>query len=108
MTSTAAVSDSSTATRAKRRVRRVLPKFLTLASLDGRTRASRRAYELRDQILKKYPKPTPIQIAHATHAACLGISIEDMEVRALQGDETVDPAVYALLLNAQRRALASI
>jgi hypothetical protein len=79
-----------------------------LATLDGRTRASKRAYALIDQFTERLRhEPTAIQKQIMMHAATLGIMIEDMEARMLQG-ETIDGRVYATLLNAQRRTLASM
>jgi hypothetical protein len=91
-----------------KRQRRQSPELLTLASLDGRTKASRRAYELIQQFTDNLgSEPTAIQQQIMLHAATLGIIIENLEVRALEG-EIIDPAEFATLLNAQRRTLASL
>jgi hypothetical protein len=93
----------------KRRHRSNIPtRFLTLASLDGRTKASRRAFAMIEQFTEQLgTAPTAIQKLNMMHAATLGILMEDMETRALQG-ETIDPAVFATLLNAQRRTLKAL
>lgn len=91
-----------------KRQRPNMPELLTLASLDGRTKASKRAYELIEQFTEALgSEPTAIQKQTMLHAATLGILIENLEVRALAG-ETIDPALFATLLNAQRRTLASL
>jgi hypothetical protein len=84
------------------------PLYLTLHELDGRTRASRRARELIQQYTDKLgAEPTPVQQQVMMHAAVLAITIEHLEVRALQG-ETINHLEYATLINAQRRTEARL
>lgn len=109
MTTTAIADDraDALATPVASKRKHAAPELLTLAQLDGRTKASKRAYELIDQYEAKLgPRPSPIQKQHVIHAAVLSVMIENMEARVLQGED-VDQVTYAVLLNAQRRALNS-
>jgi hypothetical protein len=85
-------------------------KLLTLADLDGRTRAA--------QGVSKTINAIATDLGGAEHlstgehqiirrAALTGAMLEDMAARWLMG-EPVDPALYATLSNAERRLLETV
>jgi hypothetical protein len=84
--------------------------YLTLSSLDGRTKASKFAYELFDQFAKQYGLRSPDfggQKDKLEQAAYLGVRMADMIARGLRG-EPVDDALFSLMTNSQRRILKSL
>jgi hypothetical protein len=83
-------------------------RMMTISDIDGRTLASRRARQLVDAIAQDLGGDlTMSQQQMATHAAILGAMIEDQAAKWLTG-EKIDQSNYALLINAQRRVLATL
>ncbi len=104
-----ATMDCGPATAAKT-TPRARPKLRTLADLDRRTTAARRAFELRDSLIDDLggePAVSAMKRAVVEAAATMGAMIEDMAARYLEGQPT-DLALYATLANAQRRLLADL
>jgi len=82
--------------------------LLTFASLNWSTKAGRRITALVDQYKEHYCRnPNASQSDKMYEAAFLGLRMENMAARALLG-EPIDDALYALLLNVQRRTLNSL
>lgn len=82
---------------------------MTIADLDGRTLACRRAHSLVRTIESNLP---PDQLTEGTRqlvqrAAVLGTYIESCEAQWLAGED-IELADYVLAVNAQRRVLATI
>lgn len=85
-------------------------RLLTLADLDGRTRAAQHALELRASILSDLGGQEHTSIAQrelAQRAAILGAALEDIETRWLKGNP-IELKEYATLINAQRRVLSDL
>lgn len=84
-------------------------RWMTIADLDGRTLACRRAHSLVRAIENGLP---PDQLTEGTHQLCqraavLGTFIEACEAQWLAG-ENIELAEYLMAVNAQRRVLATI
>jgi hypothetical protein len=77
-------------------------RLLTLADLDGRTRAASRAFELSDRLLNERRPAGELRKAITRDVALLCVMIEDAAARWLAG-EPIDPSAIATLLNARRR-----
>lgn len=80
-------------------------RLLTLADLDGRTRAAQRVIELSDTLLSErggIDASGELRKAITRGVALLTVMVEDAATRWLSG-EAVDPANIATLLNARRR-----
>jgi hypothetical protein len=75
---------------------------MSLADLDGRTRAASRAFELSDRLLNERRPAGELRKAITRDVTLLTCMIEDQAARWLAG-EPVDPAGIATLLNARRR-----
>ena|SRR5258708_3817583 len=93
-----------------RRQRPTMPEYLTLASLDGRTKPSRLAYELFEQFAAQHGLKPPDYGKKKDlleQAAYLGVRMQDMIARGLKGEPT-DDALFSLMTNAQRRILRSL
>jgi len=91
---------------------RVGPKarLLTLADLDRRTNAARRAHDVIDRIhsdLGGIDRLATGERQVVQRAAMIGTMAEDIEARWLLG-EAVDPNVLCTLANAQRRLLEAL
>jgi hypothetical protein len=85
-------------------------KLLTLADLDGRTRAFQAVTKVIAAIESDLGGSEHLSVAEQqiiTRAALTGAMLEDMGVRWLSG-ETVDPGLYATLSNAERRSLEAV
>jgi hypothetical protein len=83
-------------------------KLMTLAHLDGRTNAAKRAKQLVDDIAEDMGGGLTVsQRQLAQHAAILGAMLESMAANWLLG-EKIDMANYALMINTQRRILAAL
>ena len=90
-------------TKARQQVR-----LLTLADLDKRTTAARRARELIDAIASDLGGDLSTgEQQVAQRASLLGCMAESLETQWLLG-EPVDTNVYCTIINAQRRALESV
>ena len=88
------------------------PKFrlLTLAELDKRTSAARRAHDLIDSVTADLGGPDRLATGErqiVQRAAMIGTMAEDIEARWLLG-EPVDATVLCTLANAQRRLFESV
>lgn len=88
------------------------PKFrlLTLAELDKRTSAARRAHDLIDSVtadLGGLDRLATGERQIVQRAAMIGTMAEDIEARWLMG-EPVDATVLCTLANAQRRLFESV
>jgi len=80
----------------------------TLASLDHRTLAFRKAKQMIVDMEDEIGGDLSVsQRELVEHAAVLGVMIESMAAQWLHG-ETIDQSNYALLINAQRRILAAL
>ena len=80
-------------------------RLLTLADLDGRTRARQRAEELRERVISERGGPDQIDVMRAAHTdtwALLTAMIEDLMARYILG-EPIEPSSVATLINARRR-----
>jgi hypothetical protein len=83
-------------------------RLLTLADLDKRTTAARRARELIDAIASDLGGDLSTgEQQVAQRASLLGCMAESLETQWLLG-EPVDTAVYCTIINAQRRALETV
>ena len=85
-------------------------RVMTLADLDGRTMAARRARALVQSItvdLGGSQRITAAQHELIVRAAVLGALIQDSEVRLLTGTST-DLSDYLAAVNAQRRVLVTL
>jgi glutathione S-transferase len=109
---TAEIGDRNSADAARRNpAKRAGAKFrwMTIADLDGRTLACRRAHSLVREIENGLP---PDQLTACTRqlvqrAAVIGTYIESCEAQWLSG-EGIELADYLMAVNAQRRVLATI
>src|SRR5262245_31023931 len=80
-------------------------RLLSIADLDGRTRARRRAEELRERVVSERggaDRMDALRLVHADSWAILTALIEDQIARLMLG-EAVDPAGIATLINTRRR-----
>src|SRR5665811_841709 len=80
-------------------------RLLTLADLDGRTHAAKRARELIDAIHADLGGVDQLATGEqqiVQRASLLGCMAEDLEAKWLTG-VSIDPAMLATLANAQRR-----
>jgi hypothetical protein len=78
---------------------------MTLADLDGRTRAAQRTFDLTDRLMSERggaDSMSELRRAFTRGVALLTTMVEDAGARWLSG-EPVDPATIATLLNARRR-----
>ena len=85
-------------------------RFLTLADLDGRTAAYKRAQSLINQMAADLGGDDQITTAQRLligRAAIAAVMTEDQETRFLAG-APIDPAVHATLSNSLRRLLLTI
>jgi hypothetical protein len=85
-------------------------RLLTLADLDKRTTAARRARDLISSVTTDLGGIENLATAEkqiVQRAALLGVMAEDVESRWLLG-EAVDPIILATLANAQRRLFESV
>jgi hypothetical protein len=85
-------------------------RLLTLADLDGRTHAAKRARELIDAIHADLGGVDQLATGEqqiVQRASLLGCMAEDLEAKWLTG-VSIDPAMLATLANAQRRLFESL
>lgn len=85
-------------------------KLLTLADLDGRTRAAQAVSKTMSAIATDLGGSEHLSTGEhqiIKRAALTGAMLEDMAARWLLG-EPVDPALYATLSNAERRLLETV
>jgi hypothetical protein len=85
-------------------------KLRSLADLDGRTTAARNALNLRDAIADDLGGRANLSAAQhsiVTSAAMIGAMLEDQAAKYISGGK-VEPAVFAMLANAQRRLLVDL
>jgi hypothetical protein len=80
-------------------------RLLTLADLDGRTTAARRAEELRDRVLSERGGAARVDVVRRVHTeswAIMSALIEDQLARLLRG-EAIELYDVTRLVNARRR-----
>ena len=85
-------------------------RLLTLADLDGRTRAAQTVSKTMSAIATDLGGSEHLSTGEhqiIKRAALTGAMLEDMAARWLMG-EAVDPALYATLSNAERRLLETV
>lgn len=85
-------------------------RLLTLADLDKRTTAAKRAREIIDALRSDLGGADQLATGEAQliqHAGMLGTMAEDIEARWLSG-QPVDPTVLCTLANAQRRLFETV
>lgn len=85
-------------------------RLLTLADLDGRTAAAKRARGLVEAVAADLGGELHLTAAQrelVTRAAVLGAVLQDSEVRMLAGED-VDLSGYLQAINVQRRVLTSL
>src|SRR5262245_9546629 len=85
-------------------------RLLSLDDLDGRTRARRRAEDLRESVLSERggeEHMDALKLAHASTWALLTVMIEDQGARFLLG-EPIEPTVIPTLVNARKREADAI
>ena len=89
---------------------RRLKRLLTLADLDHRTTAARRAHDLIESIhtdLGGVDRLATGEQQIVQRAALIGTMAEDVEARWLAG-QSVDPNILCVLANAQRRLFEAL
>ena len=104
------MKDEKTPHASVKRRRRGTEGLRSLADLDQRTRAAKLAQGLIANIesdLGGSERLTTGQRELVKRAALAGALAEDVEVRWLQG-EAIEVAAYSMLLNTQRRLLATV
>jgi hypothetical protein len=85
-------------------------KLLTLADLDHRTTAARRAHDLIDSIHSDLGGVAHLATGEqqiVQRAALIGTMAEDVEARWLAG-QSIDPNILCVLANAQRRLFETL
>lgn len=77
--------------------------------LDGRTRRARRVREIANTLLKALGRePNAIERMGVVHASAVSALLEDMQARALRGDQSVTPEQLTKISNIARRAVAQL
>jgi hypothetical protein len=77
--------------------------------LDGRTRIARRVYQVAETLSKALGRePNAVERIALTHAAACTALLEDLQARALRGDESVTVERLTKAANIARRAVAQL